>query len=550
MFLHSVERPLRRFAVETLVLFTLALLACAAQAQSSAADTPASQDPAVIDQIWQKASAKYDGARAKLLDDADRVGHQGTYRPDWESLEKYEIPEWYQDAKFGIFIHWGVYSVPAFGNEWYPRNMYREGSEEYKHHIATYGPQDKFGYKDFIPMFKAEHFDAAAWARLFKEAGAKYVVPVAEHHDGFAMYDSGLSDWTAAKMGPHRDVIGELAKAVRAEGLHFGASSHRVEHNFYLGVGRAINSDINDPKYAAFYGPAHNWLENPHGTPLNDDFTYVSNAWANDWLARATEIVEKYHPDIVYFDWWIGQPSIRANLTRFAAFYYNDSLKYGDHVGVIDYKEFAMPEHAGVLDIERGQLADIRPLHWQTDTSISNKSWGYIKNDTFKSPEFVVHQLVDIVSKNGNLLLNVGPKSDGTIPDEVQQVLRDVGAWLKINGNAIYGTRPWKVYGEGPTKVAAGSFHDTETTAYTPEDFRFTAKGSALYAIELGWPASGETVIHSLSSEALGSQKVGDVSLLGSEAKLQFQQQADGLHIQVPGSAPGKYAYVFKITLQ
>ncbi|MGB8473035.1 MAG: alpha-L-fucosidase [Candidatus Acidiferrum sp.] len=516
------------------------------QAAASASAPTASEDPAKIDQAWQHASAKYDAPRAALLKEVDEGDHAGPFRPDWESLQNYQPPEWYKDAKFGIFIHWGVYSVPAFGNEWYPRNMYRKGSDEYKHHIATYGPQDKFGYKDFIPMFKAEHFDPAAWARLFKEAGAKYVVPVAEHHDGFAMYDSGLSDWTAAKMGPHRDVIGEIAKAVRAEGLHFGASSHRVEHNFFLGVGRQIVSDINDPQYAAFYGPAHNWLVNKNGTPLSNDFTYVSSAWTADWLARATEIVEKYHPDVMYFDWWIGQPSVRPDLTRFAAFYYNNELKYSGHAGVINYKDYAMQDHSAVLDIERGQLGDIRPLYWQTDTSVSNKSWGYIKGDTFKSPEFIVHQLVDIVSKNGNLLLNIGPRSDGTIPDEVQSVLRDVGSWLKVNGDAIYGTRPWKIYGEGPTKVAAGSFHDTDTASYTAEDFRFTTKGATLYAIELAWPSTGEAVIHSLDTSA-GASKVASVTLLGSAANLSFQQQPDGLHIQLPAQPPGKYAYAFRI---
>ena len=539
-------KSLRGQLVGMLVLGVASAFPCFAQAPASPTAPTASEDPAVIDQAWQKASAKYDAPRTAILTDVDRVAHQGPFRPDWESLEKYQVPGWYKDAKFGIFIHWGVYSVPAFGNEWYPRNMYTKDSEEYQHHIATYGPQDKFGYKDFIPMFKAEHFDPAAWAHLFKESGAKYVVPVAEHHDGFAMYDSGLSDWTAAKMGPQRDIIGDLAKAVRAEGLHFGASTHRVEHNFFLGVGRTIPSDINDPKYAAFYGPAHTWLEAKRGTPLANDFTYVSTAWADDWLARSSEIVEKYHPDIMYFDWWIGQPSIRPNLTRFAAFYYNASLKYGDHVGVINYKDWAIDEHSAVLDLERGQLGDIRPLYWQTDTSISNKSWGYIKNDTFKSPQFVVQQLIDIVSKNGNLLLNIGPKSDGTIPDEVQRVLRDVGSWLAVNGDAIYGTRPWKVYGEGPTQVAAGSFHDTDTATYTAEDFRFTTKGNALYAIEMGWPAGGEAVIHSLGS-AVGSQKVESVVLLGSDARIASRQEADGLHLQLPAQAPGKYAYVFRV---
>ena len=394
-------------------VFRIGLVSTLCVASTLYAQTPtaptASEDPEKIDQIWQKASSKYDGERNALLKEVDSLDQQGPFRPDWESLQKYQVPEWYRDAKFGIFMHWGVYSVPAFGNEWYPRSMYQRESREYKHHIATYGPPDKFGYKEFIPMFKAEHFDPAAWAELFKKSGAKYVVPVAEHHDGFAMYDSGISDWTAAKMGPHRDVVGELAKAVRSEGLHFGVSSHRLEHNFFLGVGRAIASDVNDPQYAAFYGPAHTWLQNKGGTPLDGDFTYVSDAWANDWLARATELVEKYHPDIVYFDWWIGQASIRPNLTRFAVFYYNRSLEYGDHVGVINYKDCAMQEHSAVLDLERGQLGDIRPLPWQTDTSVSNESWGYIKDDTFKTPHFVVHQLIDIVSKNGNLFVELRP---------------------------------------------------------------------------------------------------------------------------------------------
>ena len=381
----------------------------------------------------------------------------------------------------------------------------------------------------------------------FKKAGAKYVVPVAEHHDGFAMYDSGLSDWTVVKMGPRRDTTGELAKAVRAAGLHFGVSSHRAEHDFFLGPGRTIPSDVNDPQYAAFYGPAQTWLNNPWGTPVNNDFTYVSTAWADDWLARSAELVEKYHPDIVYFDWWIGQSSFRPNLSRFAAFYYNSSLKYGSYVGVINYKDYAMQEHAGVMDLERGQLGDIRPLVWQTDTSVSNKSWGYIENDDFKTPEFVVHQLVDIVSKNGNLLLNVGPRSDGTIPDEVQAVLLDVGAWLNINGEAIYGTRPWRTYGEGPTKVVAGLFHDTDTANYKPEDFRFTTKGDILYAIGLAWPANGEAVIHSLTP-AVGTKVVQSVSLLGSNAKPQFEQRVDGLHVKLPGQSPAKYAYALRVT--
>src|SRR3974390_1447854 len=423
MFSHHPLAPLPRLPIFgiTLLAFMLVPHPASSQASSSPTAPTAAEDPAKIDQAWQKASAKYDAQREAILKEVERVDYTGSFRPDWESLKNYEVPEWYKDAKFGIFIHWGVYSVPAFGNEWYPRNMYSEGSDEYKHHLATYGPPDKFGYKDFIAMFRAEKFDPKTWAQLFKEAGAKYVVPVFEHHDGFAMYDCGLSDWTAVKMGPKRDLWGELATAVRQEGLHLGASSHRVEHNFFLETGRKIRSDVNDPENAALYGPAHKWLEARWGTPVSNDFTYVSQAWTEDWLARSAEIVEKYHPDVMYFDWWIGQPSVREALARFVAFYYNTNQQAGRSIGVINFKDYAMPENAGVLDIERGQAANIRARYWQTDTSVSKRSWGYIENDTFKTPEFVVDQLVDIVSKNGNLLLNIGPRSDGTSPAHVQE---------------------------------------------------------------------------------------------------------------------------------
>jgi alpha-L-fucosidase len=522
-------------------LFCLLLLA------GSDPNAPTSfEAPEVIDHIWQQSCSKYDSERAVILRSVASVVHEGPFRPDWESLQHYAVPDWYRDAKFGIFIHWGIYSVPAFGSEWYPRDMYRKGSEEYNHHLATYGPLDKFGYKDFIPMFKAERFDPNAWASLFKEAGAKYVVPVFEHHDGFAMYDSRLSDWTAVKMGPKRDLVGDLGNAVRAQGLHFGASFHRVEHNFFFDGGRTIESDVNDPKFASFYGPAHAWLENKKPAGVEDDFTFVSHAWTDDWLARSVEIVQKYHPDLMWFDWWIGQPYARDDVTRFAAYYYNSSLKYSGIPGVINYKYYAMEKHSAVLDLERGQLEGIRSLPWQTDTSVGNKSWGYVENEKFKSPEFIVHQLIDIVSKNGNLLLNIGPRTDGTIPAEVQQTLVRIGGWLKTNGEAIYGTRPWRQFGEGPTETAAGAFHDTDTPSYTAHDFRFTEKGGVLFAIEMGWPSDSEAVIRALASGA-GGRQISSVRLLGLSQKLPFQQISDGLHIHLPRERVGDYAYVFRI---
>jgi alpha-L-fucosidase len=515
-------------------------------------DAPtASVDPITLDRIWQKASSKYDAQRAEILKHVDRQAADGPFRPDWQSLARYQVPDWYKDAKFGIFIHWGLYSVPAFGSEQYPSQMYRVGTKDYEHQIATYGSLTKFGYKDFIPMFKAQHYDPNAWARLFKRAGAKYVVFVCEHHDGFAMYDSDLSDWTAVKMGPHRDLAGDMAKAVRAEGLHFGVSSHRIEHDWFMGTGRKTASDVNDPKYAAFYGPAHpQFVVDPNSDNFLEDWTYLSPQFVDDWLARDAEIVEKYHPDLFYFDFWIGDPQVRPDLARFTAFFYNETARRGI-TGVINYKLDAMQPDSAVYDMERGVYADIRKNYWQTDTRLSNRSWGYIKNDVFKSPEFVVHELVDVVSRNGNLLLNIGPRSDGTIPEAEQRILLNVGDWLDHNGPAIYGTHPWKIYGEGPTRMVAGPVNDTKTPPYTAEDFRFTSKGDVVYAIEMAWPSGGEAVIHSLGSNAIGGgRKVASVALLGSGSALQFQQRPDGLHIRLPRKAPGKYAYVYRILLQ
>ncbi len=549
----SIEKQrLGQFVMIAVAFSSLACSPMTMRGQASSPTAPTANLPAEeIAQQWKQSVSKYDPARTAMLKEVEQVDREGPFRPDWGSLSGWSVPAWYKDAKFGIFIHWGVYSVPAFGNEWYPRQMYRQGTPENKHQVATYGPLTSFGYKDFIPMFKAEHYDPQAWAHLFEESGAKYVVPVFEHHDGFQMYDSDLSDWTVVKMGPKRDVVGELAKAVRAEGLHLGASSHRIEHDWFMDGGREIPSDVNDPKYASLYGPAQIQIQDgkeASGSNLAQDWTYLSPAYGEDWLARSAEIVKKYHPDFIFFDWWIGQPSVRPYLAKFAAYYYNESQRRGQ-LGIISYKWVDMQEHSGLLDIERGQLPDIRPQYWQTDTSVSNKSWGYIEHDTFKTPIFIIDQLADVVSKNGNLLLNVGPRADGTIPDEVQQVLRTVGGWLRVNGDGIYGTRPWKVYGEGPTKVAAGSFHDADTKPYTAEDFRFTTKGNNLYAIELGWPKSGQAVIHRLSTNALGSQHIEGVTMLGSDAKVRYEQRADGLHITAPRKPAGEAAYVYRIML-
>jgi alpha-L-fucosidase len=392
-----------------------------------------------------------------------------------------------------------------------------------------------------------EHFDPAAWASLFERAGARYVVPVAEHHDGFPLYNSDLTEWSAAKMGPHRDLYGDLAAAVRARGMKLGASSHRAEHDWFFDGGRKIDSDVNDPKYASLYGPAQiRNLESDDDAALSKDFTYVSPAFREDWLARTSEIVEKYHPDLLYFDWWVGQPSFRETERRFAAFYYDYAAQHQQTV-VMNYKFDNMHEGAGVLDVERGQLPGIRALPWQTDTSLSNESWGYIDGDTYKQPTPLIHELVDVVSKNGNLLLNIGPRADGTIPEAAQQTLLEIGGWLKVNGEAIYGSRPWTKFGEGPTEIATGSMQDKVEKPFTADDYRFTTNKGFVYAIELGWPASGESVIHSFSSPTLA---VADVALLGYGQKLEWHQQSDGLHIKLPASPVGDHAYTFRVALK
>jgi alpha-L-fucosidase len=481
---------------------------------------------------------------AHAVHEVDAVVARGPFAPNWPSLAKFEAPAWYQDAKFGVFLHWGVYSVPAFDNEWYPRNMYKEGEKAFAHHLATYGPQSKFGYKDFIPMFKAEKFDARKWAALFKAAGIRYVVPVAEHHDGFPMYDCSFTDWSAAKMGPKRDVVGELAEATRAEGLIFGLSSHRAEHWWFFGEGTKFDSDVRDPRYAGLYAPAADRERSEkQETPPSPEFM-------DDWLARTAELVDKYKPQLVWFDWWIAQPAFHANLQKFAAFYYNRGKEWGKGVA-INYKKHggeSFPDTAGVLDIERGQLANLRPLFWQTDTSVSKTSWGYVSDHEYKTVDSIVDDLVDIVSKNGSLLLNIGPRPDGTIAEPEEKMLREIGQWLAVNGEAIYGTRPFLIYGEGPTQVMEGPFSDTKRKPFTAEDVRFTTKDGKLYATVLDWPTSGRVTIRSLSRKSPPwPGEIASVELLGSKDKLKWTRDDTGLAVDLPTSRPSPYAFALRI---
>ena len=473
---------------------------------------------------------------------------KGPFSAEWPSLTEYVVPKWYQDAKFGIFIHWGVYSVPAFGNEWYPRNMYLRGTPEFEHHVKTYGPQSRFGFKDFIPLFKAEKFEPAAWATLFRKAGARFVVPVAEHHDGFAMYKTALSKWNAAKMGPKRDLLGEIAEAIRKEGLVFGLSSHRAEHWWYYGCGREFASDVRHGRCEDLYGPAHPLPDRHEVRDHRKSLPMPDAAFLGDWLARTCELVDNYRPEIVWFDWWIQHIAFDPYLRKFAAYYYNRAAQW-DRGIAINYKNDAFPEGAAVFDVERGQLKGIRSVFWQTDTSVSKNSWGYVKNHDYKSATSLIHDLIDIVSKNGALLLNIGPRPDGTIPEPEQKLLGEIGEWLSVNGEAIYGTRPWLIFGEGPTEIVEGAFNDVKRTAFTARDIRFTRKGKTVYAIVLGWPENGKVSIETLAEGGkYAPDIIRNIELIGSPARLSWKRDRKGLTITLPREAACGHACVFKMT--
>jgi alpha-L-fucosidase len=358
------------------------------------------------------------------------------------------------------------------------------------------------------------------------------------------MYNCSYTDFCAAKMGPKRDLVGELAQAVRAAGMVFGLSSHRAENCFFYDGGRKFPSDVQDDKYRGLYGVAQDKPKDNNdvlGQPA------PPKEHMDDWLRRCVELVDKYQPQVFWFDWWIQHLAWQPYLQKFGAYYYNRASQW-DRGVAINYKHDAFPLGSGVWDVERGQAADIRSDFWQTDTSVSRNSWGYIEGHKYKDVSSIIHDLIDIVSKNGALLLNVGPRPDGSIPEPEQRMLLDIGKWLGVNGEAIYATRPWKTFGEGPTQVAGGSFTDTKRAAFTSQDIRFTTRDGALYATLLGWPDDGKVSIRSLGSHLrMWPGEIKSVRLLGSDAKLTFDSQPDGLRLALPDAKPCEHAFVLRI---
>lgn len=460
----------------------------------------------------------------------------GPYSDDWASLSGYQTPQWYQDAKFGIFIHWGVYSVPAFDNEWYPRSMYMQDNPVFQHHLATYGPHKKFGYKDFIPLFRAENFSAGEWARLFRESGAKYIMPVAEHHDGFQMYNSRLSRWNAQEMGPKKDILGELFHAFKQQGLHCCASSHRIEHWFFMGHARDFDSDLPTPLTREdLYWPAmpDPDFHNPRSEPA------PSQEFLEDWLLRCCELVDQYQPEALYFDWWILHSAAEPYLKKFAAYYYNQAAAWGRQV-VINYKHDSFHFGCAVPDMERGQFSAAKPFYWQSDTSVALNSWCYTENNRYKSAQELLWALIDVVSKNGNLLLNIGPKADGSIPEQDAALLRAIGGWLQTGGEGIFGSRVWRISSEGPTRTADGQFTDSQGISYTSQDFRFTVNGDSLYAFAMKWPEDGNVQIRSFAKADDPNSSpfqglIDSVTVLGSPSPTTWHQDEAALHVHASG---------------
>jgi alpha-L-fucosidase len=513
----------------------------------------------------------------------------GPFSPDWNSLEKYQTPDWFRNAKFGIWAHWGPQCEPEYG-DWYGRLMYEEGSDAYRHHVSTYGHPSRFGFKDIIHQWKAEQWDPDALVAFYQRAGAKYFVALANHHDNFDLYDSRHQPrWNSISMGPRKDLIGGWSKAARANGLRFGVSVHAAhawtwyetaqgadKNGPYAGVpydGKLTRADGKgkwweglDPQalYAQNHAPSksggdggvqHEQWHWGGGASIPDQ------AYNDKFFNRTRDLIDNYDPDLVYYDDTVLPlwPFSDAG-PRLAAHMYNRSIaRKGKLEAVVNGKILNAQQRRGmVLDIERGQSNQIEELPWQTCTCIGN--WHYDRrvydNKAYKSAQTVVHTLIDVVSKNGNLLLSVPVRGNGTIDEQERAIVEEIGRWIAVNGEGIYDTRPWAVFGEGPVASAAGApmsgagFNEGKGKPFSAADIRFTTKGDAVYAFVMGWPASGQLAIAAMGSGGAHlARPVSRVELLGGGRALAFRQTAEGLQVTLPADRPAlAYANALKIT--
>ena len=476
----------------------------------------------------------------------DEINENGKYKPDWKSLADYPVPEWYQKAKFGVFIHWGIFTVPEYFSEWYPRLMYYKGNPVYWHHKKKYGKD--FNYRNFIPMFKAENFDADSIIKAVKQSGAKFVMPVAEHHDGIKLYDSELSDYTTVKLPVNKDFIAEYKTACEENDIIFSLSSHRAEHFWFMNGGKTVGfaNETQDDKYRELYGACENvhkqnnlctLLKQEHGIEPTQE-------WLCDWLVSSCELIDKYRPSSLFFDWWVSYKAFRPYMKKFLAYYYNRSLEWGREVCVY-YKSDAVMYNCAIFDRERGQLENISPYIWQGETSTAYNSWSYCKTNRFKSAEIIACNMLDVVSKNGCFVLNIGPKADGSICREEQHILNELGRFTKTNAEAIWGTQPYKVFGEGK-KQKGGSFN--EKLSYTCKDYRFTFKNGIVYAFALKPKGKSEFKIQSLAdSMDLFHCVIKNITLLGTNAEVVFRQNKKYLTLNLKNKVTDSMPVCFKI---
>jgi alpha-L-fucosidase len=521
-------------------------------------------------------------ASARVL----RAVEPARFEPNWASLiESYRTPDWFRDAKLGLWAHWSAQCIPETG-DWYARSMYIQGSREYQHHISNYGHPTEFGFMEIENLWKAQNWDPASLLDRYQKAGAKYFVALANHHDNFDTYDSKYHEWNAVRVGPRRDIIGTWERLARERGLRFGVSNHSAHswHWYQVAYGYDPEGSRAGHRYDAFRlrkadgrgkwwegldpqalytGPsmvmpdgittiqtARDWHE--QNDRIWDEKAPVNNPeFARRWSLRCRDLIDKYRPDLIYFDNFdlpLGQAGLDI-----AAHYYNSSMDWNDGKleGVLNIKMVPQERRAAVVDdVERGFREGIQPLPWQTDTCIGD--WHYSRsvfdNHRYKPAASVIHRLCDIVSKNGNLLLSIPLRGDGTIDSDEGKILADMQAWISINGEAIYGTRPWRTFGEGPTRISGGMFSENNNAAFTARDMRFTTKGGALYAIMMGWPEDGLVNIASLAEgSALAPGSVETVHLVATKEALSFVRSRKGLSVRVPEGLRGAFAITVKI---
>ena len=478
------------------------------------------------------------------------------YKMNWTKISdesQYSAePEWLKDAKFGIYCHWGVYSVPAYSYEWYPRLMFMENRKEYKYHKEHYGDPKEVGYEALVPMFKAEKFNAREWVDLFQQAGAKFAGPVAEHHDGFAMWDTQTTPWNTVLMGPKRDIVGEIEQEIRNHGMKLVTTFHHAR------LLQRYKKEANRPQKPDFWDLWDSHFPYVEGMPTTSDNPMLRLLYGNVtpeefyepiWFGALKEVIDKYSPDVIWFDAWLDLIP-EEYLYKFADYYIKEAKKKGKEIAICR-KQGDLPLNVSMENLEKSRKQNIEPRLWMTDETISTDSWSYTQDMELKKAKDLIDVLVDVVSKNGVLLLNVSPKADGIIPAEQKEILLSMGEWLKVNGEAIYGTRPWYMYGEGPTTQPEGDFANHKEflkVKYSCKDIRYTTKGKTVYAITLGMPEAGTSlVLKGFSEKTLPSaMNIKKVSVLGTNQVVNWKKASDGLQVEAP-VMEGDKAISFKI---